>query len=166
MHAFALEPLTADFPFARSLLVVRSQRTIKRTGQTSCESRYYVSSRRPEEHTPTQWLGLIRGHWGGVEVRNHWKRDAVLGEDGSRSRNPNLLANVALLRSAVLAVLVACRPLVSRPTSHPRGGDPLPRAPAARERFKEHTTAERVNRLLQERSGRRWAWGRKGDGGV
>jgi hypothetical protein len=110
VHAFALEPLTADFPFARSLLVVRSQRTSKRTGQTSCESRYYVSSRRPEEHTPTQWLGFIRGHWGGVEVRNHWKRDAVLGEDGSRSRHPNLLANVALLRSAVLAVLAEHHP--------------------------------------------------------
>jgi hypothetical protein len=28
-----------------------------------------------------------------------------MGEDRSRSRNPNLLANVALIRSAVLALL-------------------------------------------------------------
>lgn len=134
MHAFALEPLTADFPFARSLIVVRSQRTIKRTGQTSCESRYYVSSRLPEEHTPTQWLGFIRGHWGGVEVRNHWKRDAVLGEDGSRSRQPNLLANVALLRSAVLAVLAEHHPEQPLPPwlehfhAHPHHGLRLLRA--------------------------------------
>ena len=88
--------MSADFPYARSLLVVRSQRTIKKTGQTSTESRYYLSSCAPETYRPEQWLELIRGHWGGVEVRNHWRRDAVLGEDASRSRNANLLANVAL----------------------------------------------------------------------
>ena len=95
----------ADFPFARSLIVVRSRRTIKKTGQTSTESRYYLSSAPPGEHGAEQWLGLIRGHWGGVEVRNHWRRDATQGEDRSRSRNANLLANVALIRSALLALL-------------------------------------------------------------
>ena len=56
-------------------------------------------------HTPAQWLDLIRGHWGGVEVRNHWRRDAVQGEDGTRSRKATLLANVALIRNALLAVM-------------------------------------------------------------
>jgi len=23
---------------------------------------------------------LIRGHWGGVEIRNHWRRDVLMGE--------------------------------------------------------------------------------------
>ena len=50
-------------------------------------------------------MELIRGHWGGVEIRNHWRRDAVMGEDRSRSRHPKLLANLALLRSALLALL-------------------------------------------------------------
>lgn len=105
VHAFDLEALHANFPYARSLIVVRSERTIKKTGQTSVESRYYLSSREAEEHTPAQWLGLIRGHWGGVENRNHWRRDALMGEDGSRSRNANLLANVALLRNVLLQVM-------------------------------------------------------------
>jgi predicted transposase YbfD/YdcC len=48
---------------------------------------------------------LIRGHWGGVEIRNHWRRDALMGEDRSRSRNANLLANLALIRSALLQAL-------------------------------------------------------------
>ncbi|MCX7868528.1 MAG: hypothetical protein N2322_01130, partial [Terrimicrobiaceae bacterium] len=39
--------------------------------------------------------------------RNHWRRDAWMGEDGSRSRNANLLANLALIRSALLRVLAA-----------------------------------------------------------
>lgn len=120
LHAFALEPLTADFPYARSLIVVRSERTLKTTGQTATETRSYLSSCEPGDHTPAQWLGLIRGHWGGVEVRNHWRRDAVMGEDGSRSRNPNLLANLALLRSTLLAVLAPELATQSLPQIHER----------------------------------------------
>ena len=105
VHAFDLEAMAADFPYARSLIVVRSQRTIKKSGVSSGESRYYLSSREAGEHTAAQWLGLIRGHWGGVENRNHWRRDALMGEDGSRSRNATLLANLALIRSALLQVM-------------------------------------------------------------
>jgi predicted transposase YbfD/YdcC len=105
VHAFDLEAMSADFPYARSVIVVRSQRTIKKTGQTSTESRYYLSSRDAGEHTAAQWLGLIRGHWGGVENRNHWRRDALMGEDRSRSRNATLLANLALLRNVLLHVM-------------------------------------------------------------
>ena len=85
--------------------MLRSERTIKKSGASSTESRYYLSSALPQEYQPGQWLDLIRGHWGGVEVRNHWRRDALMGEDRSRSRNANLLANVALLRSALLHVI-------------------------------------------------------------
>ena len=105
VHAFELEAMTADFPFARCLIVVRSQRTIKKNGESSEESRYYLSSREAGEHTAGQWLGLIRGHWAGVENRNHWRRDALMGEDGSRSRNATLLANLALIRSVLLQVM-------------------------------------------------------------
>jgi hypothetical protein len=105
LHAFPLEPLTADFPFARALLVMRTERTVKKTRTTTRETHYYVASAPPKQWTRAQWLALVRGHWGGVEIRNHWRRDALLGEDGSRSRKPNLLANVALVRSGLLAVL-------------------------------------------------------------
>jgi hypothetical protein len=105
LHAFDLEPLTADFPFARSLIVVRSEQTVKKTGHTTLESRYYLASTPAADHPPPRWLGWIRGPWGGVEIRNHWRRDALLGEDGSRSRNAPLLANLALLRNVLLEVL-------------------------------------------------------------
>jgi predicted transposase YbfD/YdcC len=105
VHAFAIEALQADFPHARALIVVRSQRTVKKTGASSSESRYYLSSVPPDQYRPEQWLQLICGHWAGVEIRNHWRRDALMGEDRSRSRNPNLLANLALLRSALLWAL-------------------------------------------------------------
>ena len=97
--------MEADFPFARTLMVVRNERLIKKTGESSLEPHYYLSSVVPEQYGPEQWLHLIRGHWGGVENRNHWRRDALMGEDASRSRKATLLANVALLRSALLQVL-------------------------------------------------------------
>jgi predicted transposase YbfD/YdcC len=97
--------MTADFPYARSLIVLRNSRTVKKTSQTTTEPHYYLSSLPPDHHHPADWLNLIRGHWAGVEIRNHWRRDAILGEDGSRSRQPNLLANLALLRNVLLAVL-------------------------------------------------------------
>ena len=105
MHAFAIEPLTADFAYARSLIVVRSERTVKKSGVSSTESRYYLSSAPARKYGPEGWLNLIRGHWGGVEVRNHWRRDALMGEDRSRSRHANLLANLALMRNALLQLL-------------------------------------------------------------
>ena len=85
--------------------MLRSQRTLKQTAATTTESRYYLSSAPPNQYQPQQWLDLIRGHWGGVEIRNHWRRDVLMGEDASRSRNPHLLANLALLRSALLTIL-------------------------------------------------------------
>ena len=78
---------------------------LKKTAVTTTEVRYYLSSASPHEFTPAQWLELIRGHWGGVEIRNHWRRDAIMGEDQSRTRNPNALANLALLRNTLLALL-------------------------------------------------------------
>ena len=85
--------------------MVRSQRTIKKTLASSTEPRYYLSSAEPQQYSQSEWLQLICGHWAGVEIRNHWRRDVLMGEDGSRSRNPNLLANLALIRSALLCGL-------------------------------------------------------------
>jgi predicted transposase YbfD/YdcC len=120
VHAFPIEPLAADFPHARALIVVRSRRTSKKTGATSDESRYYLSSITPEHYRPAQWLQLICGHWAGVEIRNHWRRDALMGEDRSRSRNANLLANLALIRSALLWGLTEESDGRSQPEIHER----------------------------------------------
>lgn len=84
--------------------MLRSQRTLKKSGHSTTESRYYLSSVEAQDYGLRQWLELIRGHWGGVENRNHWRRDALMGEDGSRSRNAKLLANLALIRNALLQV--------------------------------------------------------------
>lgn len=94
--------MKSSFPHARSMIAVWSRRTL--CGKTSESIRYFISSLEPGIRTDRQWHQLIRGHWGGVENRNHWSKDAVWGEDGTRSRNPGIVGNLALLRNAMLHI--------------------------------------------------------------
>lgn len=55
-----------------------------------------------DKYTEAQWMRFIRGHWGGVEIRNHWRKDACLLEDATRSKNPNIVATLAMLRNCYL----------------------------------------------------------------
>jgi len=71
VHTVPIEPLEADLARARALIDVRSQRTVKKTGARSSESRYYLSSAPPFQHRPDQWLNFTCGHWAGLEIRYH-----------------------------------------------------------------------------------------------
>jgi hypothetical protein len=86
------------------LLCIESCRGTKTTPGTP-ERRYFISSLEPRERDPNNWVRLIRNHWGGVENRNHWRKDACWGEDRTRSRNPNVVGALALLRNALLAIV-------------------------------------------------------------
>lgn len=91
----------ANFPHAQTLLKITSHSISRRSDKEVC-SRYYISSESPDKYPPEDWLKLIRGHWAGVEIRNHWKKDACLLEDKTRSKNPRIVANLILLRNALL----------------------------------------------------------------
>lgn len=99
--------LQSSFPHARSIIAVYSKGI--RDGKPYKNVRYYISSQPPGSRTAAGWDRLIRGHWGGVENRNHWRKDAVWLEDKTRSRNPNLVGNLALVRNALLAVFAVHR---------------------------------------------------------
>ncbi len=88
---------------------------IKKSGHGTEESRYYLSSQEMVERSPENWIQLSRQHWAGVENRNHWRRDATFGEDGTRLRNAWALANLAVLRSANLRLMAAAGPDDSLP---------------------------------------------------
>lgn len=108
-------PCQADYPGLRSLVLVDKTTVRKRDGHRTSEQRAYASSLAPEEKSSAQLLALIRGHWGGVEIRNHWRRDACWREDHTRTRNVNALANLALMRSALLCVCSDHWPHLSLP---------------------------------------------------
>ena len=99
------DPLGTGFYGSRSIVHIRSTRTEKKSGKTSVEKRYYLSSQEKQERTPEGWIALSRSHWAGVENRNHWRRDASLGEDRTRLHHGRALMNLALLRSVNLRLL-------------------------------------------------------------
>lgn len=104
-RAVAVLPTNAmqsGFPYARSILVGWTLRTVK--GETTEMVRHFISDLDPKERTLRQWEELIRGHWGGVENRNHWRKDAVWLEDTTRSRKANIVGNLAQLRNALLRI--------------------------------------------------------------
>jgi hypothetical protein len=65
-----------------------------------------LSSHFANAFTPEQWLQLIREHWAGCEIRNHWRKDAILFEDKTRSRNAAIVGNLVILRNLVLFLFV------------------------------------------------------------
>lgn len=64
------------------------------------------------------FAALIRGHWGGCEIRNHWVRDEIFEEDATRSKVLNLNGNLAVLRSCLIALKARLAPDLSWPFLH------------------------------------------------
>jgi len=97
----AVDPQTVGFPHVETIIKVRR----RSSGTQKTEISHYVSSIPMDTYSPRQWMALIRGHWGGIEIRNHWRKDACLLEDKTRSRNPNIVAAFAMIRNLVLFFL-------------------------------------------------------------
>lgn len=63
---------------------------------------YFLGTRLPGPAEPL--ARLIRGHWGGSEIRNHGTRDVQWEEDKTRSGNWALNASLAILRVALISL--------------------------------------------------------------
>jgi len=117
VKVFAAEPLDLGLPQVRTLVVVEKTSARKGTDDppaaTCC---LYLSSHHPRD--AEYFARLVRGHWAGCEIRNHWVRDALFEEDGTRSRNLNLNSNLALLRGALIAVKARLCPDLPWPALH------------------------------------------------
>lgn len=75
-----------------------------RSGQTTCERVYLISSLSPEQAGPAQLLALNRGHWG-IENRLHHVRDMAFDEDRCRARCGNTPRTLACLRNFAISLL-------------------------------------------------------------
>jgi predicted transposase YbfD/YdcC len=100
-----ITPQSSGYAGARTLAVVESRREESGKNHNSQETRCYLGSQAPGEITREKLARMIRGHWGSVEINTHWRRDVLMGEDGTRSRRARLIVNVALLRNALLALM-------------------------------------------------------------
>ena len=96
-----LRQLHPQWENLRSIIAITSTRTIKKTGLTTAEIRYYITSLAPD---PNLLLESIRAHWR-IENTLHWSLDVIFGEDKSRLRRENIAANMAVIRKAAFNVL-------------------------------------------------------------
>jgi len=82
------------WPGLRSVVMVRSERTITTTGVSSVEDRYFLSSLPVDAQTA---MHGIRTHWE-VENKLHWVLDVAFKEDDNRTRKDHGAENLAILR--------------------------------------------------------------------
>lgn len=80
------------------------QRKNVRTGQTSTQTHYGITSLESSTASASELMSLRRGHWA-IENKSHYIRDVVLGEDASQVRCAMIPAIMAALRNTALSIL-------------------------------------------------------------
>ena len=80
------------------------QRKHPRTGETSSQTQYGITSLESHLASASDLMTLRRGHWA-IENKSHWLRDVVLGEDLSQVRCGGIPAVMAALRNTTLSIL-------------------------------------------------------------
>jgi predicted transposase YbfD/YdcC len=107
VSAAAVEPDALPFPSARQVFDSRNTTTFKKDSKTTHHTRYFVTSLTSNEAGDARLGKHARGQWS-VENPNHWRRDALWGEDRCRLRNKNAACALALLRTTLLRVVLRC----------------------------------------------------------
>lgn len=78
----------------RSVCMIETERMVKKTGETSTERRFFISSLPVD---PEKALRVAVRHWD-VENPLHWTLDMVFDEDHSRARSEHAAENLAIMR--------------------------------------------------------------------
>ena len=94
----------SNWPGLQQVLRIRRTVTNKRTGHTSCEVGYAVTSLSAERATPAQLLKAWREHWT-IENRVHWVRDVTFDEDRQQLRSGHAHQVLAALRNTAIGLL-------------------------------------------------------------
>lgn len=104
----AVEATSIGLPFVATVVSVkRKARKTKKGAEDDPETegeRLFVCTIPEEKLTPKMLARLIRSHWG-IENKNHWRRDAMWGEDTPWHRNSDIAQTLSLMRGALLAVI-------------------------------------------------------------
>ena len=92
-----------DFPHVGQAFLIERHVTKKKTGATSREIAYGLTSRTPEQADPQRVLQVNRGHW--VIESCHYMIDWNYDEDRSRIRTGHGPENITRLRRFAIGVL-------------------------------------------------------------
>jgi len=93
-----------DFPHVGQVFLIERNRTEKKTGESSSEIAYGITSRSPEQASPEQVLKINRGHWC-IENSCHYTLDWNYDEDRGRIRTGFGPENVSRLRRFAIGVI-------------------------------------------------------------
>ena len=111
------------WPGLGQVLQIKRTITDKRTGRTTCETDYAITSLSPQSATPAQLLAIWREHWH-IENKLHWVRDVTFDEDRSTVRSGHIPQVMATLRNTAIGLLRllghtniarACRLMAAQP---------------------------------------------------
>ena len=91
----------AEWESLQGLVRIQSERYHKATGKTERETRYYITSLKPDA---ARLNSVIRQHWG-IENKLHWVLDVGFGEDLDRKRAGHAAQNFSLLNRIALNLL-------------------------------------------------------------
>jgi len=91
----------AEWPSLQGLVRIEAERHHKATGKTERETRFYITSLKPDAARLNR---AIRQHWG-IENKLHWVLDVGFGEDLSRKRAGHAAQNFSLLNRIALNIL-------------------------------------------------------------
>ncbi|MFN0293265.1 ISAs1 family transposase [Pedobacter helvus] len=102
----AIENLTflddkQDWPGLKSIAKVISERTDKRSGHKSSQTRYYISSLPAKPKVIGQ---AIRSHWA-IENNLHWTLDMLFKEDNSLKKKGNSPLNYNIIAKMALNII-------------------------------------------------------------
>jgi predicted transposase YbfD/YdcC len=96
-----LRELHPDWKKLNSIAAITANRTDKKTGRTSSETRFYITSLAAD---PAAILAATRAHWG-IENNLHWQLDITFDEDRCRTRKDFAPLNLAVIRHVAFNML-------------------------------------------------------------
>ena len=92
-------------PHVKQMFRVTRERKHVRSGKTSVEHAYGITSLSHEEASPERLLSLNRGHWA-IENKNHRRRDTAVREDACLMRTGHGPANNTAFSNLALAIIL------------------------------------------------------------
>lgn len=93
-----------DFPYLGQAFAIERHRTDKKTGESSCEVAFGITSRSPQEADAKHVLATNRNHWS-IENSCHYIIDWNFDEDRSRIRCGYGPENITRLRRFVIGII-------------------------------------------------------------
>jgi predicted transposase YbfD/YdcC len=95
-----------DFPQVGQAFVIERHFTEKKTGRTSCDIAYGITSRTTQQANPQRVLNVNRGHWS-IENSCHYILDWNFDEDRGRIRTGYGPENISRLRRFAIGIIKA-----------------------------------------------------------